>query len=166
MGGQQFGSGNLDLAMCDMNRVISFDRERGILEVEAGIQWPQIIDYLLKSQCDGPEAWGIRQKQTGADRLSLGGALAANVHGRGLKMPPIVNDVDSFTLVTANGEFLECSRRKNPELFRLVIGGYGLFGIVYSIHLRLSRRQRLRRVVQLITADELAAQFQQRIQQG
>ena len=30
--------------------------------------------------------WGIVQKQTGADRLSLGGALAANVHGRGLTL--------------------------------------------------------------------------------
>lgn len=77
MGGQQFGSGNLHLDLCDMNRELSFDRERGILEVEAGIQWPQIIDYLLKTQCDGPDAWGIRQKQTGADRLSIGGALAA-----------------------------------------------------------------------------------------
>src|SRR5688572_6573815 len=42
MGGQQFGSGNLHLDLCDMNRVLGFDRERGILEAEAGIQWPQI----------------------------------------------------------------------------------------------------------------------------
>ncbi|HUS37474.1 MAG TPA: FAD-binding oxidoreductase [Verrucomicrobiae bacterium] len=166
MGGQQFGSGNLHLDLCDMNHVLSFDREHGILEVEAGIQWPQIIDYLLKTQCDGPEAWGIRQKQTGADRLSIGGALAANIHGRGLRMPPFVNDVESFTIVTADGKLLECSRTHNRELFRLTIGGYGLFGIVYSVRLRLSRRQRLRRVVKLTTTDELAQEFQNRIQEG
>src|SRR5687767_11516063 len=166
MGGQQFGSGNLHLDLCDMNRVLSFDRQRGILEVEAGIQWPQIIDYLLKMQCDGPQAWGIRQKQTGADRLSIGGALAANIHGRGLRMPPFVNDVESFTLVTADGELKECSRTQNRELFRLAIGGYGMFGIVYSVRLRLSRRQRLRRVVKLTTTDELVNDFRNRIQEG
>jgi hypothetical protein len=26
--------------------------------------------------------WGIRQKQTGADRRTLDGAVAANIHGR------------------------------------------------------------------------------------
>lgn len=166
MGGQQFGSGALHLDLCDMNRALSFDRDRGILEVEAGAQWPQIIDYLLKTQCDGPEAWGIRQKQTGADRLSIGGALAANIHGRGLRMPPFVNDVESFTLITADAELIECSRTKNAGLFRLAIGGYGLFGIVYSIRLRLSRRQRLRRLVKLTTTDNLAAEFQSRIHQG
>lgn len=166
MGGQQFGSGNLHLDLCDMHRVVSFDRERGILEVEAGIQWPQIIDYLLKAQCDGPDAWGIRQKQTGADRLSIGGALSANVHGRGLRMPPFVNDIESFTLVTAGGELLECSRSQNRDLFQLAIGGYGLFGIVYSVRLRLSRRQRLRRLVKLTTTDELANEFQNRIREG
>src|SRR5688572_22469436 len=166
MGGQQFGSGNLHLDLTDMNRILNFNRDRGVLEVEAGIQWPQIIDYLLKTQCDSPEAWGIRQKQTGADRLSLGGALAANVHGRGLRMPPIVHDIESFTMINANSELIECSRAQNPELFDLAIGGYGMFGIIYSIRLRLSRRQRLRRIVKLTTVDRLATEFRQRIDQG
>jgi FAD/FMN-containing dehydrogenase len=166
MGGQQFGAGNLHLDLCEMNRVLSFDRERGLIEVEAGIQWPQIIDYLLKNQCDSADAWGIRQKQTGADRLSIGGALAANIHGRGLRMRPFVDDVESFTIVTPEGEFCECSRGRNSDLFRLVIGGYGIFGIVYSVRLRLSRRQRLRRVVKLTRTESLVAEFQNRIDSG
>ena len=32
----------------------------------------------------------------------------------------------------ANGNIRRCSRSENPELFRLVVGGYGLFGIVAS----------------------------------
>ena len=166
MGGQQFGAGNLHLDLCGMNRILNFDRENGILEAQSGAQWPQIIDYLLKTQCDGPEAWGIRQKQTGADRLSLGGALAANVHGRGLKMPPFVNDIESFKIVTSHGDLLQCSRKQNTELFRLAIGGYGMFGVVESIRLRLSRRQRLRRLVTLTTSDDLPSDFQKRIGEG
>src|SRR6185503_13906433 len=82
------------------------------------------------------------------------------------RMPPIVSDIESFTVVTSNAEFLECSRMQNAELFRLVIGGYGLFGIVYSVRLRLARRQRLRRIVKLTTTDHLAAEFQTKIDNG
>src|SRR3989441_3618296 len=70
----------------------------------------------------------IRQKQTGADRLSIGGALAANAHGRGLLFKPFVGDVESFVLVDADGIPRTCSREENAELFRLAIGGDGLVG--------------------------------------
>lgn len=103
MGGQQFGDDTILLDMRDMNRVLSFDRAKGEVEVEAGIQWPELIDYLLEAQKEQQRQWGIIQKQTGADRLTLGGALAANVHGRGLHLKPIIGDVESFVLVGAGG---------------------------------------------------------------
>src|SRR5258708_7053052 len=142
MGGQQFGEGSVLIDMTSMNRVLDFDAERGIVEVEGGIEWPQLIDYLIKSQEGCEKQWGIVQKQTGADRLSIGGALASNVHGRGLKLKPIIDQVDSFTLMNHTGEMLRCSRYENPELFRLVIGGYGLFGIVISVRLRVWERRK------------------------
>src|SRR2546429_2315643 len=49
---------------------------------------------LFRSQQGAAQQWGIRQKQTGADRLSIGGALAANAHGRGLKLKPLIGDVE------------------------------------------------------------------------
>src|SRR5207245_5037707 len=131
------------------NCLLSFDPQRGLVEMETGMQWPQLIDTLTKVQGDRERAWGIRQKQTGADRLCIGGALASNVHGRGLRMRPLVEDVEGFELMTANGDLVECTRSMNPELFRLVIGGYGMFGIVHSVRLRLMPRQRLRRVVKM-----------------
>ncbi len=166
MGGQQFGTGNLHLDLCDMNGLLSFDPERGLVDVEAGMQWPQLIGTLTKMQEDRLRALGIRQKQTGADRLCIGGALASNVHGRGLRMRPFVEDVEAFKLMTANGDLVECTRLVNPELFRLVIGGYGMFGIVYSVRLRLMPRQRLRRVVKMTTTEALAGDFQSRIKNG
>jgi FAD/FMN-containing dehydrogenase len=88
-------------------------------------------------------------KLDGADRLCLGGALAANVHGRGLRMKPIIDDVESLTLVDAEGKTHHCSRKENPELFRLAIGGYGLFGVIYSLTLRLAPRRKLQRTVEI-----------------
>jgi FAD/FMN-containing dehydrogenase len=155
MGGQQFGT---DTWLVDLRRhasVVAFDAERGLITAEAGIQWPAIIAACAAHHRPGQPAWSIRQKQTGADRLSLGGALSANIHGRGLRYPPIVSDVEAFTLVDARGDVLRCSRRENPELFRLVIGGYGLFGIIADVTLRLVPRVKVMRRVEILTLDAL-----------
>ena len=160
MGGQQFCSGGDLLDTRPLSRVLSFDAERGLVEVEAGIQWPALIDALA----DTP--WAIRQKQTGADDLSIGGAVSANVHGRGLAFRPFVDDVEQLVVVTPDGEIVTCSRDENVDLLRLVCGGYGLFGVVYSATLRLVPRRKVERVVRLAHANELDGLFAQRIDEG
>ena len=155
MGGQQFGENTWLIDLSGHASIRAFDQERGLIVADAGIQWPDLIaGYLALQRPDRP-AWGIRQKQTGADRLSLGGALAANVHGRGLRQPPIVADVEAFTLLDAAGEVRRCSRAENAGLFRLAIGGYGLFGVIVDVTLRLMPRVKVERRVEVLTLDEL-----------
>jgi FAD/FMN-containing dehydrogenase len=166
MGGQQFGTGTLLIDVRKMNRVLNLDRENGILDVDAGIEWPELIDGYLALQNGDPHMWGIAQKQTGADRLTMAGTIAANAHGRGLTMKPFVSNVESFVLVDANGTAHTCSRAENPELFRLVHGGYGLFGVVTSVKLRLVPRTKIERVVEIRTVDDLAPTFEKRISDG
>ncbi len=166
MGGQQFAEDGQLIDTRGMNRILNLDRQSGVMEVQTGIQWPQLVNKLVAVQADQLVQWGIRQKQTGADRLSLGGALAANVHGRGLRMRPIVGDVEAFTLIDAEGEAHRCSRTENRELFSLAIGGYGLFGVVYSVALRLASRQKLERAVREISTAELMPAFEKRIGEG
>src|SRR4030088_17966 len=120
MGGQQFGTDTLLIDTRKLNRVLNLDRKRGIIEVEAGIEWPDLIDGYLTLQKGEGLTWGIAQKQTGADRLTMAGTIAANAHGRGLKMKPFVSDVESFVLEDATGTADVCSQTENPELFRLV----------------------------------------------
>lgn len=166
MGGQQFCEGGCVVDLRELNRVLAFDRERGLLTVEAGATWPQVMRAYLALQVGSASAWGIRQKQTGADNLTLGGAIAANIHGRGLACGPFAGDVESIDAVLASGERVTCSRRHEPELFRLIVGGYGLFGVVVALTLRLVRRQKVQRVVQVLTVTELMAAFEQRIAAG
>jgi FAD/FMN-containing dehydrogenase len=166
MGGQQFGAGSVLADTTGFARVLGFDRERGLLEVAAGIQWPALHDWLERFQAGDARPWTFRQKQTGADRLSIGGALSANVHGRGLDLPPFVSEVERFTLVGAAGKLWRCSRTENRELFRLAIGGYGLFGVIATVTLRLTPRRKLRRVVEVLDVGQLLPAFEQRIGAG
>jgi len=155
MGGQQFGTGSWLIDMRRHAAVRGFDNERGIITADAGIQWPDLIAACSVSHGPDGTGWGIRQKQTGADRLTLGGSISANVHGRGLRLPPIVADVEAFTLIDAAGEVRRCSRTENADLFRLAIGGYGLFGLIANVSLRLMRRVKVERRVEILTIEEL-----------
>ncbi len=166
MGGQQFLTGGILFDMSKMNRVLKFLPEEKLIEVEGGIKWDELVACTVSLQTGAENQVGIRQKQTGADRLSIGGALSANIHGRGLLMKPLIDDVESFRIVTASGEILNCSRRENAELFRLAIGGYGLFGIIVSATLRLANRQKVRRSVKIETLENLSSLFTDRINEG
>jgi FAD/FMN-containing dehydrogenase len=166
MGGQQFGRDTILIDMKKFNRVVRFDKRKGHIEVEGGIQWPELIDYLHHEQREHRTAWAIREKQTGVDRVTLAGSLSSNIHGRGLRFPPIIGDIESFVLMDAKGEAHTCSRRENPELFSLAIGGYGLFGIILQITLRLAPRTKLERVVEVIAVKDLIPRVSERILQG
>ena len=165
MGGQQFATDSICIDTRPLARVISFDQERGLIEAEGGVQWPKLIRTYLDAQQENAKQWGIAQKQTGADTFTLGGSLSSNVHGRGLAMKPLISNIESFTLINADGKSVRCSRDENNELFRVAIGGYGLFGLIDSVTLRLVPRQKLRRVVEIIHAGDLPKRFEERIAQ-
>jgi FAD/FMN-containing dehydrogenase len=167
MGGQQFVEGGVVLDTRPFYRVISFDQELGLIEVEAGIQWPELVRHLSEAQDAGdPDRWAIIQKQSGADRFSLGGTVSANGHGRGLTLAPIVADVTSIDLVDPAGRLRTASRDWDQELFSLAAGGYGLFGVIAAVTLRLTRAQVLERVVEIRGVDGLPDALGERIRDG
>lgn len=165
MGGQQFVEDGVLVDTARLSRILHLDADAGVADIQAGIQWPALMSGLAALQGDN-NIWGIRQKPTGTDSISLGGCVSSNVHSRGLVFPPFISDVESFTLMNAEGELLRCSRAENPELFRLTHGGYGLFGIVTELRLRLVRRQKVRRLVRMIGIDELMPAFNRAIADG
>lgn len=166
MGGQQFGTDMFLVDVTGLNQIVTFDPHSGLVEVQAGAFWPEFTTAYLHRQLGASRQWGFAQKQTGADNISIGGTLAANAHGRGLSMQPFVSNIESFTLVDAEGNLVTCSRDQHPELFRLAIGGYGLFGVVSSVTLRLVPRQKIERMVEVREVDGLMDAFADRIRSG
>jgi len=61
---------------------------------------------------------------------------------------------------------MTCSRTENREFFRHAIGGYGLFGLVYSVRHRLTPRKKMERVVRSIEVCDLDGRFRDRIEAG
>ena len=81
-------------------------------------------------------------------------------------MRPVIDDVESFTIIDANGEVKVCSRTENANLFRLTIGGYGLFGVIGNVRLRLAPVTTLQRVVQLIDVKDFIPLVRERVKEG
>jgi FAD/FMN-containing dehydrogenase len=57
MGGQQFLADGVLVDMRGMNRIVGFDQQRGLIEVGAGIEWPDLIDYLEAAQAGSEQKW-------------------------------------------------------------------------------------------------------------
>ncbi|MBL9133556.1 MAG: FAD-binding oxidoreductase, partial [Verrucomicrobiaceae bacterium] len=90
----------------------------------AGAKWNQIVPALQK------EGLAVKIMQSNND-FTVGGSLSVNCHGWQQGLPPISSTVRSIRVVTAAGEVVECTRdNEQQELFRHVLGGYGLFGII------------------------------------
>ena len=70
------------------------------------------------------------------DRQTISGAISTGTHGTGASFAGLAAFVDSFTLVTAAGDVLSCSRDANPELFHAAMVGLGAFGVVTDLTLR------------------------------
>ena len=166
MGGQQFAAQTRHVDMTGLSRVLHADATRGLLQIEAGADWQHIIAATHQIPTPNGGTWAIRQKQTGVDEVTLGGSISANAHGRGLLMQPLGADIEDLTLVDAQGEVLLCSRSQHADLFSLVVGGYGLFGLIYAATLRLAPRQRVRRLVDILDLADAMSAVYRRVDDG
>lgn len=165
MGGQQFLSDGMVIDTAALNRIESFDDQRGLVVVEAGIRWPELLDWLQRNPANRGR-WTVRQKQTGGDNFSLGGSITANIHGRGLGLAPLVDDIEWLEVIDAQGRRRQSSRDLDRELFTLVVGGYGLFGMVTRVCLRLIPDQTLQREVSMVRVADLMGRFGQAMARG
>ena len=166
MGGQQFAASGVSMSSSQLTRIGPLDSPSTSVWAQSGVTWPSLVRWLHDSRRGSFQTLSIIQKQTGADEMTLGGALSSNIHGRVLGRRPIVADIEAFYLTTPQGDRILCSRESNPELFSLAIGGYGLFGFVDSVKLRLeARTQMVRSVTEVGTADVIPA-LEQRIRKG
>ncbi|NNP72340.1 FAD-binding protein [Acinetobacter defluvii] len=128
MGGHTIYPDGIALNMLPYKHM-NLDEQSNILSIGSGATWQQALQYL-----DG-FGKSIVVMQSFSD-FSIGGSLSVNGHGWQKSSSPISSSVESFTLMKANGEIVNCSRTENPELFKLVIGGYGLFGIILDLQIK------------------------------
>ena len=134
MGGHVIYPGGIAIDMLPFSRM-TLDVTNRILNVQSGARWRDVILFLNE------RGLSVEVMQSNDD-FSVGGSISVNCHGWQFNRPPIDATVASFRLMRADGKIVTCSRAENTELFSLVLGGYGLFGIILDVNLRVVPNER------------------------
>jgi decaprenylphospho-beta-D-ribofuranose 2-oxidase len=126
-----FGGGSVVVDMTRFDRLLGFDPERRLVDVEAGITLGALLDFTA------PRGWWL-PVQPGYPAITIGGCIAANVHGKNpAREGTFRRSVESLTLFHPRHGTLRVDREAPPGLFDLTCGGYGLTGTIVSATLRL-----------------------------
>lgn len=110
-----------------LDRVLRVDASRALVEVQAGATWKSLGAHLRPGDA--------RAQEVRTTRPTIGESVESNAAGPDGR--PAVAHVESLTLVTPEGQLRRVARISNPRLFALVVGGQGIFGVLYSVTLRL-----------------------------
>ena len=137
------------ISLHNLDKLLFLDVEKREVTVQAGMSWQKLQQYLA------PHGLSIASMQSYND-FSIAGSLSVNVHGQNPHIGPLIQTVKSFKLLLADGRLMTVSRTENPELFRLVLGGYGLFGIITEVTLQLTDDIVMKKKVVTIDANDLA----------
>jgi FAD/FMN-containing dehydrogenase len=146
MGGHTIYPGGIVIDMRPLDGM-ALDENRNVLWVQSGAIWKDIIEYLDQRG----RSVAVMQSN---NSFSVGGSISVNCHGWQYGKPPIASTVESFRLMQADGKVVRCSRSENAELFALVLGGYGLFGVILDVQLEVVPNERYRLEQYIVPADQ------------
>jgi len=119
------------VAMTGFDRVRWFDPATGRIRLEAGVLLSDLIETF------GPRGF-LPFVVPGTRFVSIGGAIAADVHGKNHhREGGFGRYVESILLRTGQGEVIEASREQNSDAFFATVGGMGLTGIILEATMRL-----------------------------
>jgi len=109
------------------DRILAWDPQRGVLRAEAGFSLWEFNRLFLR------RGWFI-SATPGTQFVSLGGMVAADVHGKGHhRFGTFGAHVQALRLRMADGSIVECGPERAPELFWATIGGMGLTGHILEV---------------------------------
>jgi decaprenylphospho-beta-D-ribofuranose 2-oxidase len=122
-------AGGLVIDTTAMRGVDELDLERGIVTAAAGLDLDSLIRLTL------PHGWFV-PVTPGTRHVTLGGALAADVHGKNHHVDgSFSRHVEQIELVTPDGE--RRTLAPGDDAFAATAGGMGLTGVITSVRLKL-----------------------------
>ena len=156
MGKQSFQDGAILLNTLPMN---GMEMDGSFLKVQAGARWFEVIRFLADLGLT------VEIMQSNAD-FSVGGTLSVNAHGWQPGRPPVASSVEKISVLMQSGEVQICSRKENTDLFRHILGGYGLFGVILEAWIRPVPNKVLYSSSQEVPVDRFSTVWQQITEEG
>ncbi|MER9844559.1 FAD-binding oxidoreductase [Mesorhizobium australicum] len=150
MGGHAFDDNALVLDLRKFNKV-TVDAAAKTMTLQPGACWHD-IQIMLHPR------FAVKAMQS-TDIFSVGGSLSVNAHGMDHQAGSVAGSIRSMRVMMADGSVTICSPTENIELFRHVVGGYGLFGVVLEATLDIVDNAVYRTSREIIKSDDFPQFF-------
>jgi FAD/FMN-containing dehydrogenase len=140
------GAGHSFMPLCATDgTLISLDGLTGIVETDPQAETATLwAGTRLHDLGDPLFAAGFGLENMGdIDRQALAGAVSTGTHGTGRTLGSFSSQVVGLRLVLADGDLLDCSPEREPELFSAARVSLGALGILSRITLRVLPAYRL-----------------------
>lgn len=116
-----------------LDHLIGFNRETGRLTAEAGVLLRDIHALVV------PAGWML-PVTPGTQLITLGGAIANDVHGKNHHLRGSFSDhLVRIKLVRTDGQTIDCGPELNTSWFAATVGGIGLTGLIVEAEIQLQR---------------------------
>jgi FAD/FMN-containing dehydrogenase len=141
MGGHAFARGGLVLDMTGFNG-ITLNQGAGTITVQSGATWHDIQKAIHP-------LFAVKAMQS-TDLFTVGGSISVNAHGMDHQAGAVERTIRKMRLMQADGRIVTLSRTENADLYRLAVGGYGLFGVILDAELEVTENRLYRSERRLI----------------
>jgi FAD/FMN-containing dehydrogenase len=154
MGGHSLAAGGT-VATLDQ-QWLEADTAQRTYRVAAGTRWSVVIAKL--------DAVGFSPAvmQSNND-FGVASTFSVNAHGWPVPFSGCGSTVRRITMLLADGTTVQCSRTEHDELFRLAMGGYGLFGVITELELDMVPNALLTPTFETMSGPELGLRFMQQL---
>lgn len=118
------------LSLRSMNQVLALDAKAGTVTIPANMSYGQLSPYLHEHRF-------ALHNLASLPHISVAGACATATHGSGEKNGNLSTSVSALEMITAAGDIVTLSRKKDGEGFLGAVVGLGALGVVTKITLDL-----------------------------
>lgn len=155
MGGHAFAPDGVVLDMRGFNAV-ELDPVAKTIKVQSGATWHDIQNQIHP-------LFAVKAMQS-SDVFTVGGSISVNAHGMDHQAGALEKSIVSMRVMLADGTIRTVSRENNAELYRHVVGGYGLFGVILDVVLEIVDNAILRSERKLIDYKDFPKVFETEIE--
>lgn len=132
----KLSSSDYVISLSKINKIKKIDKKNNTVDIEAGANLLKIFKFLEKKKY---KIFNV----PGGNTVSLGGAIAGNVHGRPSAPGYSVfgDNIVSLKILNESGKVIQLKR--SNDLFYKVVGGLSLFGIIIEAKIKIFKLENI-----------------------